>query len=67
MGCNKTAIRLRVNPQNINSTGTMYEQSYALCFFFQQPRLSIFSIGPPSSTYSWPGSYEGKILQYYSV
>ena len=45
MGCNKNAFRVRVNPWNINSTQTMYEQCYALCFFFfQQPRLSIFSI-----------------------
>ena len=31
---------------NINSTWKMYEQYYALCFFFlsQQPRSSIFSI-----------------------
>ena len=45
MGCNKNAICVRVNSWNINSTWTMYEQYYALCFFFsQQPRLSIFSI-----------------------
>ena len=32
------------DPWNRNSIWTMYEQCYALCFFFQQPRLSIFSI-----------------------
>ena len=44
MVCNKNAIRVRINLWNINSTRTKYEQYYALCFFFQQPRLSIFSI-----------------------
>ena len=32
MGCNKNAIRVRVNPWNINSTRTMYAQYYALEF-----------------------------------
>ena len=32
MGCNKNAIRVRVNPWNINSTQTMYAQYYALEF-----------------------------------
>ena len=32
MGCNKNAIRVRVNPWNINSTRTMYAQYYVLEF-----------------------------------
>ena len=32
MGCNENAIRVRVNPWNINSIQTMYAQYYALEF-----------------------------------
>ena len=38
-----------VNPWNINWTWTMYEQYYALCFFFSNLIWVYFQFGPPCS------------------
>ena len=49
MGCNKNAIHVRVSPWNKSSTRTMYEQYYALCFFFNNLVWVYFQFSPPCS------------------